>query len=86
MLLEASGIAASVNPRALTPHPKARGVTENQHAKKRMRTLARSRAPALAAYAATHYSATRYSSHRAAIVITSVSTPVRSHPISPKAT
>src|SRR6202023_1239602 len=45
MLLVASGIAASVNPPALTPHRKARGVTENQHAKKRMRTLARSRAP-----------------------------------------
>src|SRR6202166_2102353 len=45
ILLEASGIAASVNPRALTPRPKARGVTENQHAKKRMRTLARGRAP-----------------------------------------
>jgi penicillin-binding protein 2 len=45
MLLEASGIAASVNPRALTPHRKARAVTENQHAKKRMRTLAHSRAP-----------------------------------------
>ena len=43
MLLEASGLAASVNPRALTAHAKARGVTENQHAKKRMRTLARSR-------------------------------------------
>src|SRR5208282_5050673 len=45
MLLEASGLAASVNPRALTPHRKARTVTENQHAKKRMRTLAHSRAP-----------------------------------------
>jgi cell division protein FtsI/penicillin-binding protein 2 len=45
MLLEANGIAASVNPRPLTAHSKARGVTENQHAKKRMRTLARSRAP-----------------------------------------
>src|ERR1700674_6087873 len=45
ILLEASGIAASVNPPALTPRRKARGVTENQHAKKRMRTLARSRAP-----------------------------------------
>src|SRR3984893_3989224 len=45
MFLVASGIAASVNPPALTPHRKARGVTENQHAKKRMRTLARSRAP-----------------------------------------
>ena len=45
MLLEASGIAASVNPPALTPRRKARGVTETQHAKRRMRTLARSRAP-----------------------------------------
>ena len=44
-MLEASGIAASVNPHALSPHKKARGVTENQHAKKRMRTLARSRVP-----------------------------------------
>src|SRR6202023_1375693 len=53
MLLVASGIAASVNPPALTPHRKARGVTENQHAKKRMRTLARSRAPR-----------SRYATHR----------------------
>src|SRR5437879_6218704 len=53
MLLEASGIAASVNPPALTPHRKARGVTENQHAKRRMRTLARSRAPR-----------SRYATHR----------------------
>src|ERR1700693_5395998 len=45
ILLEASGIAASVNPPTLTPRSKARGVTEKQHAKKRMRTLARSRAP-----------------------------------------
>src|SRR6202158_2620185 len=45
ILLEASGIAASVNPRVLTPHRKARAVTENQHARKRMRTLAHSRAP-----------------------------------------
>jgi penicillin-binding protein 2 len=44
MLLETSSIAASVNPRSLAPHSKTR-VTENQHAKKRMRTLARSRAP-----------------------------------------
>jgi penicillin-binding protein 2 len=59
MLLEASGIAASVNPRALAPRPKARGVTENQHAKKRMRTLARSRAPR------SRYTATRHSgAHR----------------------
>src|SRR6266404_4908723 len=53
MLLEASGIAASVNPPALTPRRKARGVTENQHAKKRMRTLARSRVPR-----------SRYATHR----------------------
>jgi len=60
MLLEASGIAASVNPHALTRHSKTRGVTENQHAKKRMRTLARSRAPR-STYAARRYAATRYS-------------------------
>ena len=53
MLLEASGIAASVNPPALTPRRKARGVTETQHAKRRMRTLARSRAPR-----------SRYATHR----------------------
>jgi len=57
MLLEASGIAASVNPHALTRHSKTRGVTENQHAKKRMRTLARSRA-GRSQYAATRYSGT----------------------------
>jgi penicillin-binding protein 2 len=57
ILLEASGIAASVNPPTLTPRRKARGVTENQHAKKRMRTLARSRAPR-SRYAAAHYSGT----------------------------
>ncbi len=44
MLLEASGIAASVNPSTLTPHKKAHSVTESQHARKRMRTLAHSRA------------------------------------------
>jgi len=43
MLLEASGIAASVNPSTLTPHKKSHGVTENQRARKRMRTLAHSR-------------------------------------------
>jgi beta-lactamase class D len=63
MLLEASGIAASVNPPALTQHKKARGVTENQHAKKRMRTLARSRAPHSAIVTA-HASAVRPSSTR----------------------
>jgi penicillin-binding protein 2 len=45
MLLDASGIAASVNPSAVTPRKKTHAVTENQHAKKRMRTLARSRTP-----------------------------------------
>jgi membrane peptidoglycan carboxypeptidase len=60
MLLEASGIAASLNPPALTQHRKARGVTENQHAKRRMRTLARSRAPR-SRYASTRSSATRFS-------------------------
>ncbi len=45
MLLEASGIAASVNPSTVTPHKKTRKLTENQHARRRMRTLARSRAP-----------------------------------------
>ncbi len=45
MLLEASGIAASVNPSTITPRKKTHGVTENQRAKRRMRTLARSRAP-----------------------------------------
>ncbi len=57
MLLAASGIAASVNPPALTPRRKARGVTENQHARRRMRTLARSRAPR-SQYSTTHYSGT----------------------------
>src|ERR1017187_392999 len=68
MLLEASGIAASVNPGALTPHRKARGVTENQHAKKRMRTLARSRTPhstmTAARASAVHASSTRYTTTR----------------------
>ena len=45
ILLEASGIAASVNPPAFTRHSKSRKVTENQHAKRRMKALARSRAP-----------------------------------------
>src|SRR6267154_2495706 len=45
MLLEAIGIAASVNPPTLPRHSKARSVTENQHAKRRMRTLARGRVP-----------------------------------------
>jgi penicillin-binding protein 2 len=60
MLLAASGSAASVNPRTVTPHTKARGVTENQHAKKRMRSLARSHAPR-SPHAATRSSGT-YSS------------------------
>src|SRR5580658_3688277 len=45
MLLEASGMAASVNPSTVAPHKKTHSVTENQHAKKRMKTLARSRVP-----------------------------------------
>jgi penicillin-binding protein 2 len=59
MLLEAIAIAASVNPRPLSQRSKTRGVTENQRAKRRMRTLARSRA-AHSQYATTGYS----SSHR----------------------
>jgi membrane carboxypeptidase/penicillin-binding protein len=51
ILLEAVGLAASVNPRPVT-HPKSRAVTENQHAKRRMRSLARSRVPR------SHYAAT----------------------------
>jgi penicillin-binding protein 2 len=58
ILLEASGIAASVNPTTLTPHRKAHGVTENQHAKKRMRTLARSRVPR-SPYAPTRFATPR---------------------------
>ncbi len=50
-MLEAVGLAASVNPRPVT-HPKSRAVTENQHAKRRMRSLARSRVPR------SHYAAT----------------------------
>jgi penicillin-binding protein 2 len=45
MLLEASGMGASVNPSTVAPHKKTHSVTENQHAKRRMRTLARSRVP-----------------------------------------
>jgi len=58
MLLEASGIAASVDPGTLTRHRKSHGVTENQHAKKRMRTLARSRVPRSHYATAAHYSGT----------------------------
>jgi len=52
ILLEATSIAASVNPSTVAPHKKSHNLTENQHAKRRMRTLARSRAPR-AHYAAT---------------------------------
>lgn len=50
ILLKASGIAASVNPHALsshslTSHSKSRSVTESQRARRRMRALAHSRAP-----------------------------------------
>jgi membrane peptidoglycan carboxypeptidase len=58
ILLEASGIAASVDPPALTHHTRPRKLTENQHAKRRMRTLAKSRAPR------SHYA--RTASHPAA--------------------
>jgi len=44
LLLEASGFAASVSTRALTTR-KSPAVRENQHAKRRMRSLARSRTP-----------------------------------------
>src|SRR6267378_248351 len=44
LLLELSSIAASVNTRALTTR-KSPTVSESQHAKKRMRTLAKGRAP-----------------------------------------
>jgi penicillin-binding protein 2 len=44
VLLEASSIAASVNTRALTTR-KSPSVNESQHAKRRMRTLAKGRAP-----------------------------------------
>jgi len=44
LLLEAGALAASVNPHALTNRSKSRAVTENQHARRHMRSLARSRA------------------------------------------
>jgi penicillin-binding protein 2 len=65
ILLEASGIAASVNPPTLTPRRKAHGVTETQHAKRRMRTLARSRAPR------SPYAPTRFATPRLAASSTS---------------
>jgi penicillin-binding protein 2 len=69
ILLEASGIAASVTPPTLTRHNnKTRAVTENPHAKRRMRTLAKSRAPrshhAVTSATATH-PATAASAHTA---------------------
>ena len=57
-MLEALAIAASVNPPALAPHKKSRGVTETQHARKRMHTLARSRAPRSQHAVASHPAAT----------------------------
>ena len=48
MVLEANGIAASVNPHPLSSHSshsKTRSVTETQHARRHMRALAHSRAP-----------------------------------------
>ncbi|MFY9661981.1 MAG: penicillin-binding transpeptidase domain-containing protein [Terriglobales bacterium] len=64
MLLGASGIAASVNPSTVTPHKKTHGVMENQHARKRMHTLARSRVPH-SQYAGTRSSAARSSATHA---------------------
>ncbi|MGA3104135.1 MAG: penicillin-binding transpeptidase domain-containing protein [Terriglobales bacterium] len=58
LMLEALAIAASVNPPALAPHKKSRGVTETQHARKRMHTLARSRAPRSQHAVASHPAAT----------------------------
>ncbi len=63
LLLEASGVAASVNPSTLTPHKKAHSVTENQHAKKRMRTLAHARTPGSQYAAGTRYSGTHRRHH-----------------------
>jgi penicillin-binding protein 2 len=64
----ASGFAASVNPTTTTiaPHKKSRTVTENQHAKRRMRTLAQSRARThhVTTSASTSHMATRYSTTR----------------------
>ena len=51
-LLEVSSFAATVSTHSLGTHPKS-AVTENQHAKKRMKSLARSRAPR------SHYTSTR---------------------------
>jgi len=66
-LFAASAIAASVNPTTVAPKKKTHSVTENQHTKKRMRTLARSRAPrtqsASSHYSSTHYSATTRRHH-----------------------
>jgi penicillin-binding protein 2 len=58
ILLEASGVAASVSPRTITPHRKSRTLTENQHARKRMHALAKSRAPR------SQYSASSSATHR----------------------
>jgi penicillin-binding protein 2 len=58
MLLQVIVFAASVNPSTVTPHRKSRAVTENQHARKRMRTLAHSRVPR------SHYATTAHSTRR----------------------
>ena len=44
-LLEASGNAAHINPRAISPQKKSRTVTETPRARRHMRTLAHSRVP-----------------------------------------
>ncbi len=45
ILLEASAIAASINPHSLTSHSRSRTVTESQRARRHMRALAHSRVP-----------------------------------------
>ena len=60
ILLEASSIAANINPSTLPQHKKTHSITENQHAKKRMRTLAHSRAPR-SSYSSTRSSGTHSS-------------------------
>jgi penicillin-binding protein 2 len=60
-MFEALALAASVNPPALAPHKRSHGVTETQHARKRMRTLAHSRAPRTHAVAAHPAATTRVS-------------------------
>ena len=59
-LLAASGMAATVSTRALTSGKKSKGVSEGQHAKKRMKGLARSRGRAKRRVTATSRRHRRY--------------------------